>query len=285
MNAQLVAPPPGIDHGRPGASAAGMSRALQRNADMPRRHTRRFVAHRTVDRMARRTLATFLGVGVGLATGGAPLLLAVCTGLLLAAAWPLHWLATLPPAPGEPDPTALRWSAGAAGERRTGRLLRPLRRRGWVVLHDRQIPGTQANIDHLVIGPNGVQLIDSKAWQAPVQVWQDYLWCGRHPVDLRTTAWEALRVEETLGLSLMLSGCIQVEAIVCVHGPAIPRPGFSFSISRAELGSQRPGAVVVHVIAARDLRRHIERSGAGMVLAGDVAELARSAAQQLPVVA
>ena len=31
-------------------------------------------------------------------------------------------------------------------------------------LHDLAIPGTQANIDHLVIGPGGVMLIDSKQY-------------------------------------------------------------------------------------------------------------------------
>jgi hypothetical protein len=36
---------------------------------------------------------------------------------------------------------------GAAGERRTARLLTLLERRGWAVLHDLAIPGTQANID------------------------------------------------------------------------------------------------------------------------------------------
>ena len=56
----------------------------------------------------------------------------------------------------------LAWRRGAAGERRTARLLAPLERRGWAVLHDLAIPGTQANIDHLVIGPGGVLVIDTQ---------------------------------------------------------------------------------------------------------------------------
>jgi hypothetical protein len=47
----------------------------------------------------------------------------------------------------------LAWRRGAAGERRTARLLGPLERRGWAVLHDLAIPGTQANIDQLVSAP------------------------------------------------------------------------------------------------------------------------------------
>jgi hypothetical protein len=41
-------------------------------------------------------------------------------------------------------------------------LLGSLERRGWAVLHDLAIPGIQANIDHLVIGPGGVVVIDTK---------------------------------------------------------------------------------------------------------------------------
>jgi hypothetical protein len=39
------------------------------------------------------------------------------------------------------------WRRGAAGERRTARLLAPLERRGWAVLHDLAVPGSPANID------------------------------------------------------------------------------------------------------------------------------------------
>jgi Nuclease-related domain len=52
-----------------------------------------------------------------------------------------------------PSPDIVAWRRGAAGERRTGRLLGPLERHGWVVLHDLAVPGSRANIDHLVIGP------------------------------------------------------------------------------------------------------------------------------------
>jgi Nuclease-related domain len=58
-----------------------------------------------------------------------------------------------------PSSDALAWRRGAAGERRTARLLAPLERYGWAVLHDLAIPGSQANIDHLVIGPGGVVVI------------------------------------------------------------------------------------------------------------------------------
>ncbi|MGH8932025.1 MAG: nuclease-related domain-containing protein [Egibacteraceae bacterium] len=40
-----------------------------------------------------------------------------------------------------------------------------MQRRGWVVLHDLAIRGSRANIDHLLIGPPGVVVIDSKRWK------------------------------------------------------------------------------------------------------------------------
>ena len=97
------------------------------------------------------------------------------------------WLAS-PWRPGWPGgcgsasaPDTVAWRRGAAGERRTARLLAPLERRGWAVLHDLAIPGTQANIDHLVIGPGGVVAIDTKQYRGRLQLDPDgLLWHGRH---------------------------------------------------------------------------------------------------------
>ena len=43
-----------------------------------------------------------------------------------------------------PSADTLAWRRGATGERRTARLLAPLERRGWAVLHDLAIPGSAA---------------------------------------------------------------------------------------------------------------------------------------------
>jgi hypothetical protein len=64
-----------------------------------------------------------------------------------------------------PSAYAVAWRRGAAGERRTARLLGPLERQGWAVLHDLAVPGSAANIDHLVIGPGGVFVIGSKQYR------------------------------------------------------------------------------------------------------------------------
>ena len=63
------------------------------------------------------------------------------------------------------SPDARAWRLGAVGERRTARLLDPLERQGWAVLHDLALPGSRANLDHLVIGHGGVFVIDSKQYR------------------------------------------------------------------------------------------------------------------------
>lgn len=52
-----------------------------------------------------------------------------------------------------------RWERGAEGERRTARVLESLGSR-WTVRHD--IPTRYGNYDHVVVGPGGVFLVDSK---------------------------------------------------------------------------------------------------------------------------
>lgn len=55
------------------------------------------------------------------------------------------------------------WAKGAKGERIVAqRLTKQLSGKGVVLLHDRRVPGTRANIDHLAIGPGGVTVIDAK---------------------------------------------------------------------------------------------------------------------------
>jgi Ca2+/Na+ antiporter len=67
------------------------------------------------------------------------------------------------------------WERGAAGEEATARALALLPAE-WTVLHDVHWPGrSKANIDHVVIGPGGVFVIDSKLWNGTVSVAGDVL--------------------------------------------------------------------------------------------------------------
>lgn len=61
----------------------------------------------------------------------------------------------------QPEPERTRvWERGASGERIVGARLDRIA--GIEVLHDRQIPGARANIDHVAIGPGGVYVVAAK---------------------------------------------------------------------------------------------------------------------------
>jgi hypothetical protein len=127
-------------------------------------------------------------------------------GLALAAlvAWRLRF---------RPSEQARTWQRGAHGERRTARLLDRLTREGFVVFHDLAVPGSPANVDHLVIGPTGLFVIDSKQWTGSVHRSSDGLvWHNYYPLDrtLETVGWEAQAVSRVLGS--------RAAALLCVHG-------------------------------------------------------------------
>jgi Nuclease-related domain len=64
------------------------------------------------------------------------------------------------------DPQSTRaWATGAQGEEVLGQRLDRLTGRGVHVLHDRRVPRTRANIDHIVVCPSGVFVIDAKKYQ------------------------------------------------------------------------------------------------------------------------
>jgi Nuclease-related domain len=109
------------------------------------------------------------------------------------------------------------WRRGAKGERRTARRLRPLQRAGWTVLHDVAIPASRANGDHLLVGPPGVFLVDSKAWHGRITMAPDgSAWHNGHPMDgvLDTVRWEAEQLTKTLGAPVI--------PMLCVHDTQLP---------------------------------------------------------------
>jgi Nuclease-related domain len=88
------------------------------------------------------------------------------------------------------------------------------------VLHDVALQGSRANLDHLLIGPGGVFVIDSKYYRGRIRVGRDgALWYGRHPLGdmLRAVQWEAARATHALA-----TPGITVEPLVCVHRSQLP---------------------------------------------------------------
>jgi hypothetical protein len=119
-----------------------------------------------------------------------------------------------------PSPDAVAWRRGSVGERRTARLLAPLERHGWAVLHDLAFVGSRANLDHLLIGPGGVFVIDSKQYRGRLQLDPSgQLWHGRYPLapTLRAVDFEADQAAQILPDPGMA-----VRPIVAVHGAQVP---------------------------------------------------------------
>lgn len=60
---------------------------------------------------------------------------------------------------------------GAEGEERTAAVLSMLPQGVWTAIHDVRWPGRKfANVDHVVIGPAGIFVIDSKNWSGQITV-------------------------------------------------------------------------------------------------------------------
>lgn len=110
----------------------------------------------------------------------------ICTTVVLASfvaarVWPAHgWLlgflgggamAFFVLARISPPGWIENWQSGAWGEQATAKVLRELEREGWTVLHD--LPAARGNVDHIVIGPGGVFLLDSKRLSGTFTVAED----------------------------------------------------------------------------------------------------------------
>jgi hypothetical protein len=119
---------------------------------------------------------------------------------------------------------AERAASWADAERRMTRLLAPLTHHGHVVLEDRALPETRAHLDHLVIGPTGVIVVDSKNWQHKRVVTgaRGRIHIGRVSgrTAVRTAVFESGLVHDALAREL--GWAVPVAAVLAVHGARLP---------------------------------------------------------------
>jgi hypothetical protein len=199
----VLAEPIAGSHGRPGRSAFAQYR--RRRSEELAGWTRG-LAWRAPLVAAAGLVAGALAAQAGLPWAGlAGLTVAVLVG------WRLRF---------RPSTQARAWQRGAAGERQTARLLDRLGRDGYVVFHDLAMPDSPANLDHLVVGPSGVFVIDSKQWTGSVHQSADGLiWHNQYRLDrtLATIRWQA----ETLGRLLG----VPAAPLVCVYGARVQGGG------------------------------------------------------------
>jgi hypothetical protein len=194
--AAAPAGPPTGSLGSPGRSALAAAR----------RRRREELAAWTRSLAWRAPLVAAAGLTVQVLATQAGLPRAGLVGLVAAAlgAWRLRF---------RPSDQVCTWQRGAAGERQTARLLDRLTGDGFVVFHDLAVPGSPANVDHLVIGPSGVFVIDSKQWSGSVHQGADGLtWHNHYLLDctLETVRWETKTLSRMLGT--------RIHPLLCIHG-------------------------------------------------------------------
>ena len=113
------------------------------------------------------------------------------------------------------------WRVGAVGEEKTAAALERLGD-SWVVLHDRRIPGSRANIDHIAIGPPGVFVIESKDYSGQVSLGGNEI-----RVNGRRVGWvDQVRRQADAVLAVLPAGeeasPTPVTPIICVHRASLP---------------------------------------------------------------
>jgi nuclease-like protein len=68
---------------------------------------------------------------------------------------------------GEPQSTRA-WERGSIGEQKLAEALAGID--GLTVLHDRRVHGTRGNIDHIIVGPAGVFVVDAKRYEGLIRI-------------------------------------------------------------------------------------------------------------------
>jgi len=116
------------------------------------------------------------------------------------------------------------WSRrGQAGEAAVTDSLRTLGA-GWVVVPDVVVPVSERGmqLDHLVIGPNGLYVVEVKTWRQPARVWGD-TWQIREGPQWRTVesptrqnTWHVRQLKRWLQVNGLPEWAERVEGLVVV---------------------------------------------------------------------
>jgi hypothetical protein len=124
-------------------------------------------------------------------------------------------------------PAAVRVTSA---QRRTRRRLFIVRVSGYLALHARGIPGTRSIIDHLVVGPGGVYVLDSERWDRRLPVRTVASDSASGPVlyhgpfsqkdRLAHARWEAAQAARLL--SREIGRDVTVRPAMVIYGPTVP---------------------------------------------------------------
>lgn len=112
------------------------------------------------------------------------------------------------------------WRTGAIGEEHIGAILDSLTAEGYQVLHDRRRPGSRENIDHVVIGPTGVYIVETKHYRGSVERRGGELW-----VDGRRKTAFIDQVERQIAAVQEALATEEITGMICFVGATLPRSG------------------------------------------------------------
>lgn len=149
--------------------------------------------------------------------------------------------------------STISWAKGAEGERQLGRHLDSLTGQGVVVLHDRANPRSRTNIDHIVVAPSGIWVIDTKNYKGRVEKRDVGSWLR---ADLCLYVGGRNRTDLVDGMDW------QVEVVRDVVGPDVPiRPALCFIGVDFPIYAMKFMISGVMVTCVRALKKAIRRPG------------------------
>jgi hypothetical protein len=149
----------------------------------------------------------------------------------------------------EPQSTRA-WAVGARGEEKLAEALD-----GFSVLHDRRVPGTRGNIDHVVVAPAGVFVVDAKRYEGRIEIrnrgWflrpDERLHVGRRDCSALADnmGWQVAAVEKAL-LAAGVEPLPPITPVLCfIDGdwPLVARPDVFRGVRLESTRSLRKGLV------------------------------------------
>lgn len=119
-------------------------------------------------------------------------------------------------------PSTEAWARGADGEERVGRWLDGAVGPHGVVLHDRALPRRRANIDHIVVVPSGIWVVDTKHYRGALQRRTSRWWFVPRPrlyvAGRDRSALVAAACRQRALVAEAIGGGLPVRAALCFTG-------------------------------------------------------------------
>jgi hypothetical protein len=183
-----------------------------------------------------------------------------------------RYLAPLVSALSGPNPATVAWQRGGQAEEQVGRFLSHAVGQHGLVLHDRSIPGSRGNIDHIAVVPSGVWVIDTKRYRGRVEQRGGWfgsasLYVNRH----NRTNLVAGAVRQRQLIQRAVGAKVPVHAVLC--------------FTDAEWGFFAKPFHVDEVLVTWPRRLSSSLTGGGPLGRGEVEDLALNLSQDFPAYA